>query len=68
MVLGLLLYTLSNMAPQKRVACVQIRRHHDDRGRPRATADREDRLTVKSAVTAPDSALSDMRPAHDSPP
>ncbi|GFS56807.1 HTH_Tnp_Tc3_2 domain-containing protein [Trichonephila clavipes] len=35
--------------------------HHDDSGRHRATADREDRLTVRSAVTAPDSSLSTIR-------
>ncbi|GFV89451.1 HTH_Tnp_Tc3_2 domain-containing protein [Trichonephila clavipes] len=34
---------------------------HDGSGRPRATADREDRLTVISAVTAPDSSLSSIR-------
>ncbi|GFV98173.1 uncharacterized protein TNCV_4449301 [Trichonephila clavipes] len=36
---------------------------HDGSGRPRATADREDKLTVKSAVTAPDSFLSTIRRA-----
>ncbi|GFX60316.1 transposable element Tc1 transposase [Trichonephila clavipes] len=42
---------------------------HDGSGRPNATADREDRLTVRSAVTAfycyqP----SDVRPAYQCPP
>ncbi|GFU48895.1 HTH_Tnp_Tc3_2 domain-containing protein [Trichonephila clavipes] len=32
-----------------------IFQRHDSSGRPRVTADREDRLIVKSAVTAPDS-------------
>ncbi|GFT67634.1 hypothetical protein TNCV_2361871 [Trichonephila clavipes] len=43
--------------------------HHEVNGLPRATADREDRLIVRSAVTAPDSSLStlDVRPAHDCP-
>ncbi|GFY08925.1 uncharacterized protein TNCV_4661171 [Trichonephila clavipes] len=36
---------------------------HDSRGRPRATADREDRLIIRSAVTAPDSSLSIIRRA-----
>ncbi|GFU88304.1 HTH_Tnp_Tc3_2 domain-containing protein [Trichonephila clavipes] len=31
---------------------------HDGSGRPRATADREERLIVRSAVSAPDSSLS----------
>ncbi|GFY09441.1 HTH_Tnp_Tc3_2 domain-containing protein [Trichonephila clavipes] len=31
---------------------------HDGSGRPRATADREDKLIVKSAVTAPPDSLS----------
>ncbi|GFX38379.1 transposable element Tc1 transposase [Trichonephila clavipes] len=35
--------------------------HHDGSGRPRATADQEDRLTVRSAVTALDSSLSTIR-------
>ncbi|GFV73809.1 HTH_Tnp_Tc3_2 domain-containing protein [Trichonephila clavipes] len=35
----------------------------DSSGQPRATADREDRLIVRSAVTAPDSSLSTMRRA-----
>ncbi|GFV53162.1 hypothetical protein TNCV_3705331 [Trichonephila clavipes] len=30
---------------------------HDGRGRPRATADHEDKLIVRSAVTVPDSSL-----------
>ncbi|GFV38302.1 HTH_Tnp_Tc3_2 domain-containing protein [Trichonephila clavipes] len=34
---------------------------HDGSGRPRATADREDRLNVESAVTASDSSLSTIR-------
>ncbi|GFV50010.1 uncharacterized protein TNCV_2372531 [Trichonephila clavipes] len=34
---------------------------HDGSGRPRATADREDRLIVRSTVTAPDSSLSTIR-------
>ncbi|GFW38348.1 hypothetical protein TNCV_1332011 [Trichonephila clavipes] len=34
----------------------------DGSGRPRATADIEDILTVKSAVTASDSSLSTIRP------
>ncbi|GFU20221.1 HTH_Tnp_Tc3_2 domain-containing protein, partial [Trichonephila clavipes] len=34
---------------------------HDGSGRPRATADREDRLIVRSAVTAPYSSLSTIR-------
>ncbi|GFW91970.1 HTH_Tnp_Tc3_2 domain-containing protein [Trichonephila clavipes] len=34
---------------------------HDGSGRPRATADREDRLIVRSADTAPDSSLSTIR-------
>ncbi|GFU30447.1 HTH_Tnp_Tc3_2 domain-containing protein [Trichonephila clavipes] len=37
--------------------------HHDERSQPRATADREDRLIVRSAVTASDSLLSTIR--HD---
>ncbi|GFV25929.1 HTH_Tnp_Tc3_2 domain-containing protein [Trichonephila clavipes] len=37
--------------------------HHDDSGRPRAIADREDRLIVRSAVTALDSSLSTIRHA-----
>ncbi|GFS56436.1 HTH_Tnp_Tc3_2 domain-containing protein [Trichonephila clavipes] len=36
---------------------------HDGSGRPRAQADREDRLIVKSAVTAPNSLLSSIRRA-----
>ncbi|GFX43637.1 uncharacterized protein TNCV_510861 [Trichonephila clavipes] len=36
---------------------------HDGSGQPRATADREDRLTLRSAVTAPDSSLSTIRHA-----
>ncbi|GFX89131.1 HTH_Tnp_Tc3_2 domain-containing protein [Trichonephila clavipes] len=36
---------------------------HEGNGRPRATADREDVLIVKSAVTAPDSSLSIIRHA-----
>ncbi|GFU63346.1 HTH_Tnp_Tc3_2 domain-containing protein [Trichonephila clavipes] len=35
----------------------------DGSGRPRATADREDRLIVRSAVIAPDSSLSTLRRA-----
>ncbi|GFX83651.1 HTH_Tnp_Tc3_2 domain-containing protein [Trichonephila clavipes] len=35
----------------------------DGSGRPRATADREDRLIVRSAVTKPDSSLSAIRHA-----
>ncbi|GFW39094.1 uncharacterized protein TNCV_1830861 [Trichonephila clavipes] len=35
---------------------------HDGSGQPRATADREDRLIVRSAVTAPDSSLLTIRP------
>ncbi|GFV15538.1 HTH_Tnp_Tc3_2 domain-containing protein [Trichonephila clavipes] len=34
---------------------------HDGSGRPKATADREDRLTVRSAVTALDPSLSTIR-------
>ncbi|GFW64134.1 HTH_Tnp_Tc3_2 domain-containing protein [Trichonephila clavipes] len=34
---------------------------HDGSGRPKATADREDILTVRSAVTALDSSLSTIR-------
>ncbi|GFV13594.1 HTH_Tnp_Tc3_2 domain-containing protein [Trichonephila clavipes] len=34
---------------------------HDDSGRPKATADGEDRLIVRSAVTASDSSLSTIR-------
>ncbi|GFX11947.1 HTH_Tnp_Tc3_2 domain-containing protein [Trichonephila clavipes] len=34
---------------------------HDSSGRPRATADRQDRLIVRSAVTALDSSLSTVR-------
>ncbi|GFT90485.1 transposable element Tc1 transposase [Trichonephila clavipes] len=34
---------------------------HDSIGRPRATADREDRLIARSAVKAPDSSLSTIR-------
>ncbi|GFW13243.1 hypothetical protein TNCV_4121411 [Trichonephila clavipes] len=34
---------------------------HDGSGRPRATADREDRLIVRSAVAVPDSSLSTIR-------
>ncbi|GFV79394.1 hypothetical protein TNCV_1903661 [Trichonephila clavipes] len=34
---------------------------HYGSGRPRATADREDRVIVRSAVTAPDSTLSTIR-------
>ncbi|GFV03501.1 HTH_Tnp_Tc3_2 domain-containing protein [Trichonephila clavipes] len=37
----------------------------DGRNQPRATADREDRLIVKSAVTASDSSLSTIRPRSD---
>ncbi|GFV05277.1 hypothetical protein TNCV_224901 [Trichonephila clavipes] len=37
--------------------------HHDGSCRPRATADWEDRLIVRSAVTAPDSWLSTIRHA-----
>ncbi|GFX15417.1 uncharacterized protein TNCV_3303461 [Trichonephila clavipes] len=36
---------------------------HDGSGRPRAKADREDRLIVKSAVTAPNLLLSTIRRA-----
>ncbi|GFX58534.1 HTH_Tnp_Tc3_2 domain-containing protein [Trichonephila clavipes] len=36
-------------------------RRHDGSDRPRVTADREDRLTVRSAVTASDSSLSTIR-------
>ncbi|GFX97086.1 HTH_Tnp_Tc3_2 domain-containing protein [Trichonephila clavipes] len=36
---------------------------HEGSGRSRAIADREDRLTVRSAVTAPDSSLSTVRRA-----
>ncbi|GFX84970.1 HTH_Tnp_Tc3_2 domain-containing protein [Trichonephila clavipes] len=35
--------------------------HHDGTGRPRATADWEDRLIVRSDVTEPDSSLSTIR-------
>ncbi|GFV14582.1 HTH_Tnp_Tc3_2 domain-containing protein [Trichonephila clavipes] len=38
-------------------------KRHEGSGRPRAAADREDRLIVKSAVTAPDSSLSTIRRA-----
>ncbi|GFW20587.1 HTH_Tnp_Tc3_2 domain-containing protein [Trichonephila clavipes] len=44
---------------------------HDGSSRPKATADREDRLTVRSTVIAHDSSLSailDVRPAHQCPP
>ncbi|GFU19022.1 hypothetical protein TNCV_430621 [Trichonephila clavipes] len=34
---------------------------HDGSGRPRATADREDKLISRSAVTAPESSLSTIR-------
>ncbi|GFX02595.1 HTH_Tnp_Tc3_2 domain-containing protein [Trichonephila clavipes] len=34
---------------------------HDGSGRPRTTADKEDRLTVKSVVTVLDSSLSTIR-------
>ncbi|GFV78053.1 HTH_Tnp_Tc3_2 domain-containing protein [Trichonephila clavipes] len=34
---------------------------HDGSGRPRVTADLEDRLIAKSAITAPDSSLSTIR-------
>ncbi|GFW59396.1 HTH_Tnp_Tc3_2 domain-containing protein [Trichonephila clavipes] len=36
-------------------------KRHDGRGRPRATADRENRLIVRSAVTASDSSLSTIK-------
>ncbi|GFW46193.1 uncharacterized protein TNCV_4210721 [Trichonephila clavipes] len=36
---------------------------HDDSGRRKVTADRENRLTVKSGVTGPDSSLSTIRRA-----
>ncbi|GFT46748.1 HTH_Tnp_Tc3_2 domain-containing protein [Trichonephila clavipes] len=36
---------------------------HDGSSRPRVTADREDRLIVRSAVTAPDSSLLKLRRA-----
>ncbi|GFT10493.1 uncharacterized protein TNCV_1942601 [Trichonephila clavipes] len=36
---------------------------HDDSGRPRSTADWEERLIVKSAFTVPDLLLSTIRPA-----
>ncbi|GFT64895.1 HTH_Tnp_Tc3_2 domain-containing protein [Trichonephila clavipes] len=36
---------------------------NDGSGRPRATTDRKDRLIVRSAVTAPDSSLSNVRRA-----
>ncbi|GFS57021.1 HTH_Tnp_Tc3_2 domain-containing protein [Trichonephila clavipes] len=35
--------------------------HHDDSGRPRVTADQENRLIVRSAVTASDSSLPTIR-------
>ncbi|GFY22490.1 hypothetical protein TNCV_2177511 [Trichonephila clavipes] len=38
-----------------------IFQHHDGSGRPRATADEEDRLIIISVVTAPDSSLSTIR-------
>ncbi|GFV92776.1 HTH_Tnp_Tc3_2 domain-containing protein [Trichonephila clavipes] len=38
-------------------------RCHDGNGQPKATAGREDRLIVISAVTALDSSLSTIRPA-----
>ncbi|GFT25664.1 HTH_Tnp_Tc3_2 domain-containing protein [Trichonephila clavipes] len=37
--------------------------NHDSSGRPRATADREGRLIVRSAVTVPDSSLSTIKRA-----
>ncbi|GFV34751.1 HTH_Tnp_Tc3_2 domain-containing protein [Trichonephila clavipes] len=37
--------------------------HHDGSGRPRAPADREDKLTIKSAITASESLLSTIRHA-----
>ncbi|GFV50215.1 HTH_Tnp_Tc3_2 domain-containing protein [Trichonephila clavipes] len=40
-----------------------IFQRHNDCGRPRATADRKDRLIIRSAVTAPDSSLSTIRSA-----
>ncbi|GFS56429.1 hypothetical protein TNCV_4302621 [Trichonephila clavipes] len=43
-----------------RVDCGRFQRH-DGSGRHRATADREDRLVVRSAVTVPDSSLSTIR-------
>ncbi|GFW09910.1 HTH_Tnp_Tc3_2 domain-containing protein [Trichonephila clavipes] len=36
---------------------------YDGSGQPTATADREDRLIVRSAVTTPDSSLSTIRRA-----
>ncbi|GFV30042.1 transposable element Tc1 transposase [Trichonephila clavipes] len=39
-----------------------IFQRHDGNGRPRATADREDRFITSSAVKAPDSLLSTIRP------
>ncbi|GFT16623.1 HTH_Tnp_Tc3_2 domain-containing protein [Trichonephila clavipes] len=36
---------------------------HDDSGRSRATADREDRFIVRSAITAPDSSIKTIRRA-----
>ncbi|GFS84533.1 hypothetical protein TNCV_4606991 [Trichonephila clavipes] len=43
---------------------------HDGSGRPRATADQEDRLIVRSAVTALGHPYPppDVRPAHECPP
>ena len=38
-------------------------RRHNGSGRPMATTDREDRVMVRSAVTAPDSSLSTIRRA-----
>ncbi|GFY28578.1 HTH_Tnp_Tc3_2 domain-containing protein [Trichonephila clavipes] len=40
-----------------------IFQRHDGSGRPRATADRKDRLILRSSVTAPDSSLSTIRRA-----
>ncbi|GFW09415.1 HTH_Tnp_Tc3_2 domain-containing protein [Trichonephila clavipes] len=46
---------------QGAVRCVIIPKRLDGSGLPRATADRVDRLTVRSAVTAPDSLLLTIR-------
>ncbi|GFT48469.1 HTH_Tnp_Tc3_2 domain-containing protein [Trichonephila clavipes] len=45
---------------QERVDNGRFQRH-DVRGLPKVTADREDRLIVRSAVTAPDSSSSTIR-------
>ncbi|GFX33001.1 probable protein phosphatase CG10417 [Trichonephila clavipes] len=45
-------------------------KHRDGSGRPRTTADEEDRLIVRSAVTAPESSLSTIKctTRHEYPP